>query len=980
MTASSFATLTSVLDQLSVPSESGRPGAGLYGTPSCLYAAGFDPAGSDLGNIRATMSRPDALLKCLGDRPVGYRALIATAVLLAVAALVYWWMPKARDWRRRMVPVEAVDADGTLRAELAALCGRTGVRSGLRFRVDPARMASGASAYGRTGNYTVCLHAGLLARRGTDPEGFRAVVLHELAHVHHRDVDYAYASTALWRVYVLLALLPHFAGIGWIFLLAFSGTDSPWWPGAAPALLAEVFVGLLLTALLHLARADLLRRRELHADLQAVAWGAHPGSWDRSDPAGAVAPALRRLTALLRTHPSWAERRGVLADAGRGFRVSPLEMFLTGASASLLYSALGLTSSALLPETVGWSYALGATVAVVTPVLCAGLGLPLVRASDPARGYVRSTAVSGLWLGCGLLVGEVTASGQYRLDVLVSQPEYLLAFLFIGAVPALWWSHSLRLALGLPRRGQRWAAAVVCALVTAAVLLTGLLWWRLGGERIAMGYGDAGEGLAAMYARMVPGNWRDYGLDLSTLTVGMPLLTPLSEERLADATAFLMWFVPLVLLLVRGPGLRMRRTLGAGVVGGLVSWAGLAAAMYAMYLQRPATLKERAGPFLVVHTWWMVVTVLAACGLTAALVAAYSRRHWLLRALIAAQITQLMAYAGVFVLYSADGCLGPLNTVLDACQWRPHNGLTVDKGVTHLTLAGGVGPARGPGAHRVPPAALGTPHHGHAPCARCSRPVADRRDDPADGLLVLVRRGRLLGGHGGRGRQEAGPALAGAGGQAPHMAGLVVDVPRRDAARAADRDRLGITGPPDPAALGPEQGRERAGPGGREAVPRPLRHAGQAGRGGSGLLPGSRPGPADVVVRHAEPTAAGGPEVPAGDGSARGRDPQGRRTTRGTLHHLPERDRQGDAQSLHHASGHHEGCHVDDHQGGTRRARRVIGVDVNGTGRRHIRPVASGGVRGLRAFRPVSHHCAKAITNERHDWRWSRRMLLRDTW
>ncbi|UJB46070.1 M48 family metalloprotease [Streptomyces sp. A1-5] len=690
VTASSFATLTSVLDQLSVLSESGRPGAGLYGTPSCLYAAGFDPSSSDLGNLRATMSRPDALLKCLGDRPVGYRALIATAVLLAVAALVYWWMPKARDWRRRMVPVEAVDADGTLRAELAALCERTGVRSSLRFRVDPARMTSGASAYGRTGNYTVCLHVGLLARRGTDPEGFRAVVLHELAHVHHRDVDYAYASTALWRVYVLLALLPHFAGIGWIFLLAFSGTDSPWWPGAAPTLLAEVFVGLLLTALLHLARADLLRRRELHADLQAVAWGAHPGSWDRSDPAGAVAPALRRLTTLLRTHPSWAERRGVLADAGRGFRVSPLEMFLTGASASLLYSALGLTSSALLPETVGWSYALVATVAVVTPVLCAGLGLPLVRASDPARGYVRSAVASGLWLGCGLLVGEVTASGQYRLDVLVSQPEYLLAFLFIGAVPALWWSHSLQLALGLPRRGQRWAAAVVCALVTAAVLLTGLLWWRLGGERIAMGYGDAGEGLAAMYARMVPGNWRDYGLDLSTLTVGMPLLTPLSEERLADATAYLMWFVPLVLLLVRGPGLRMRRTLGAGVAGGLVSWAGLAAAMYAMYLQRPATLKERAGPFLVVHAWWMIVTVLAACGLTAALVAAYSRHHWLLRALIAAQITQLMAYAGVFVLYSADGCLGPLNTVLDACQWRPHNGLTVDKGVTHLTLTGAV--------------------------------------------------------------------------------------------------------------------------------------------------------------------------------------------------------------------------------------------------------------------------------------------------
>ncbi|MGW1892553.1 M48 family metallopeptidase [Streptomyces sp. NPDC002004] len=652
----------------------------------CLLAAGFDPASSDTDNLLATMSRPDALMKCLGQQPESYRGLIATFVLLAVAGLVYWLLPTVRDRQRRLVPVSEVDADGTLAAELDALRERTGIRSDLRFRVDSARMTSGASVYGRTGSYTVCLHAGLLARRGTDSEGFRAVVLHELAHVHHRDVDYAYAGTALWRVFVLLALLPDFVWVGRVFFLALSGTDSPWWPGAVPELLAFIFAGLLLAGLVHLARADLLRRREFQADRQAVEWGAHPANWNRPDPSGAVAPLLHRLTALLRTHPGWAERRRALSDAGHLLGVSRLEMFLTGVSASLLYGSLGT-----LPL-LSWSPALWLTVALAAPVVCIALGLPIVRTVRTADGPTGSGALAGVWLGCGLLVGEFVSSGRYRFDWLLPKPQYLLAFLFIAAVPAVWWSQTLRLALGLPKRGQRRAAAVLCALVTAAMLWGGLLWWHLGGERIALGAGDMGGALAKSYATSVPGNWQDYSLDLSTLSVGMPMLTTLYNESLVSVTTLLMWLVPMVLLLLQraGAGLRARRTLGAGLAGGLASWAGLALASYVMYAQRPVTFKERVGPFLIVHVWWVIVTVMAACLLTAALVAAFSRRHWLLRALIAAQVVQLMAYGGVFLLFSADGCLGPLNTAFDVCQGHPRQALAVDRAVTVLTLTNAV--------------------------------------------------------------------------------------------------------------------------------------------------------------------------------------------------------------------------------------------------------------------------------------------------
>ncbi|UQA97042.1 M48 family metalloprotease [Streptomyces halobius] len=681
VTASSIAMLDSVL------MTAFSPGRVMQGPVGCLLAAGVDPGGDDLDKLLASISRMEPLRECLSSAPgVPFlEGMVATLVLLALAGLVYRLTPSVRDRWRKTLPVEAVDADGALAAELAALRERTGIRSQLRFRVDPARMTSGASAYGRTGRYTVCLHAGLLARRGTDPEGFRAVVLHELAHVHHRDVDFAYASTALWRVFVLLALLPYLFQNGRVLAIGLSGsTGSPYWPGTASMITYSVLSGLLLVALVHLARADLLRRRELHADVQAVAWGATAAGWNPSAPSDSVEPLLHRVTSLLRTHPGWAERRRVLADTAGLFRVSPLAMFLTGASASLLIWAA-------VPGLSGGPGTAWLTTALVAPVLCAALGLSIVRTSRTAAGHPESGVLPGLWLGCGLLVGELVNSGQYGVDWLLSKPAYLLVFLLIGAVPAVWWAQSVRLALGLPKRWQRRAAAPICAVVTLIVLWGGLRWWQLGGWPHAMGGADLGGALRT-YVEAAPGPWHDYDVDLSAMTTGIPLLSPLHRNGLIGAAALAMWLLPLLvqLLLVRvragGAGLRLRRTLQAGLAGGAVSWAGLAVASYALHAGRPTTPAERLGAFQTVQMWWLVVTVLAACLLTAALVAAFSRRHWLLRALIASQVVQLMAYGGMLLLVSADGCFGPLNVIGGRCSWQPELGLDTSERVIGLTL------------------------------------------------------------------------------------------------------------------------------------------------------------------------------------------------------------------------------------------------------------------------------------------------------
>ncbi|MFG2212635.1 hypothetical protein [Streptomyces sp. NPDC048638] len=417
-------------------------------------------------------------------------------------------------------------------------------------------------------------------------------------------------------------------------------------------------------------------------------------------------------------------------------------MFVTGISAALLYQCL-----ATLPVLSDGPGSLWITTGAVTPVLCFALGLPLVRASGTADGDGRSAAVAGLWLGFGLLLGEFVSSGQYRLDWMLPRPQYLLALPLIAAVPAVWWSQSLRLALALPRQGQRWAAAVGCALVTATVLWAGLRWWQTGGKALALGaFDNQVAELTAYYARTIPGDWHGYGPDLSAFTTGLALLTPLSGKILVGAATLLMWLVPLTLALLQrtgptGTGLRLRRTLGAGLVGALVCGAGLVLAQLMMNQSRPATAEGRAGPSAVVHVWWVTVTVLAACLLTAAVVAARVRRHWLLRGLLAAQVVQLLAYAEVFLLFSADGCLGPLNTAFDVCRWRPTNGLTIDGQVTSLTLVNAV---LGSACAALVGAALAW-----AVRRFRGRPTADNAAEPASNAAVrppsmLLKTGTLL--------------------------------------------------------------------------------------------------------------------------------------------------------------------------------------------------------------------------------------------
>ena len=63
-------------------------------------------------------------------------------------------------------------------------------------------------AFGLPWRRYVRLNAGLVVLRGQDPDGFRATIRHELAHLSNRDVDLTFATVAIWRAFTVVALLP----------------------------------------------------------------------------------------------------------------------------------------------------------------------------------------------------------------------------------------------------------------------------------------------------------------------------------------------------------------------------------------------------------------------------------------------------------------------------------------------------------------------------------------------------------------------------------------------------------------------------------------------------------------------------------------------------------------------------------------------------------------------------------------------------
>jgi Zn-dependent protease with chaperone function len=315
------------------------------------------------------------------------------AILTAGVITLYLGHPAWRRRRGNLVPLTAEDAPEVVE-QLLALSRVAGVRSPPAFMWNPLNMARSGVAFGIRGRRVVALTGGLATTLWTDPDVFRAVVLHELAHIRNGDIDKAYLTVAVWWAFVLTALLPF--------------TALSLWPGGSNPLFRSISL-IALVLVVFLLRNATLRAREMFADVRASAWPGYAGALDRILPSsgGSQVRGWKSVAAsartLVRMHPSADSRRAAVRDTGPLFRLD----WLIAAGVGYAAAVAVVSVSTIVSEEL----AAALFAALVTGVI--GLAVWRAKFLADARGVpVRGLVRLALALGTGFAAGDALSLSQ----------------------------------------------------------------------------------------------------------------------------------------------------------------------------------------------------------------------------------------------------------------------------------------------------------------------------------------------------------------------------------------------------------------------------------------------------------------------------------------------------------------------------------------------------------------------------------------
>jgi Zn-dependent protease with chaperone function len=387
----------------------------------------------------------DAFAGCLGrGRPAG--VVIGVVALALGAAGIYLLSPRLRIRRSGFVPLDAAETPEVV-AELRGLCRVAGVAREPAFLWNPLNLACSGLAFGLPGRRCVAISGGLVTRLWTDPPIFRAVVLHELAHLRNGDVDKAYATGAIWWSFVVTALLPFAVVV-------------PWWdlallPRRALSLAALVLV-------VYLLRDAALRARETYADVRASTWSPYADGLERALPSGPPAAhgwrrAIDAARGWFRRHPTAAFRRAAVRDPSPLFATSFWLAAGTGVAGSLSFVAAGSVVDLLVPGAGPWVAAL-----VFAGLVVGVVGLGLWRSAFLAG--VRGEPVRGLWRAALGLAAGLAAGDLLAVSAAVRFPD---GFALTGAPLVIFDVAWYGLLLGGVALFLRWAVACASAWLPA---------------------------------------------------------------------------------------------------------------------------------------------------------------------------------------------------------------------------------------------------------------------------------------------------------------------------------------------------------------------------------------------------------------------------------------------------------------------------------------------------------------------------------
>ncbi|RLP93300.1 hypothetical protein EAD89_06605 [Micromonospora sp. BL4] len=367
------------------------------------------PAPIDVRTGTVNEESAAAVRHCLGTLHADAvrQMLVGMAVLAAVTAVIYlaapWCERRLRDLRR----LDRMPGTETLRADLSALVREAGLRRAPTFVASRSARVSG-NTFGAFPVRYVRLDLGLVHAHRVAPGVFRAVVLHELAHLRNADVG-------LTRLTIALA---------WAFPLAVLVPVAVNYAGAVPAahLLDDVWRLATFALVVQVSAWSVLRAREFAADARLTgADAATIRALLATNPTRAG--RWPRLAAMFRFQPLARARADELDRPVRRVSARPVEALGAGLAAGIAAPPLA-DLMAQLPRTLGGPDPLTGGAFLVGLLLGVPLALvttgALWRSAWWARHGGGTAAGGGLFgaaLAVGLLVGRRLAwSAAYASD------------------------------------------------------------------------------------------------------------------------------------------------------------------------------------------------------------------------------------------------------------------------------------------------------------------------------------------------------------------------------------------------------------------------------------------------------------------------------------------------------------------------------------------------------------------------------------
>jgi len=463
-----------------------------------------------------------------GERAEGLWSLLGVGVLLVVTGAIFltqpWW------YRRRRHLTELTGAGAAdLVNRLEGVRQRAGTGP-VVWLLQPFDARLSAFAFGWPRRRFVAISGGAAVAAVRKPAAFDAVIMHELAHIKNRDIDQTYLALAIWRAFVVAALLP--LAVLLIFSRVLSEPQQLIWRVAVTALIV------------YSLRNAILRSREFDADARARQ--LDPGTALGTVLAGMPARTGRRIRHLGWTHPSGQERAAALLDPAPLYRFG----FWDGLAVGLV-AALGASAAheilVLLTTAVGIRYVVTAIIfaAFAGPAVAVAMWRRQLVEADP--GVVKGWA-AGPGLGLGLALGPVIALSAAYTQALAPDHLSLAAVgvlavwtglviviftpfpVWVGHWADAWQQRADARPSRVPARGAMVAAAVAAWAVMAVGLFLLLETFTL----LFDGFSAAAEW------HQLPDSLRGTALVVVThgsgwvvclLVVGMPLAAALAYRR-----------------------------------------------------------------------------------------------------------------------------------------------------------------------------------------------------------------------------------------------------------------------------------------------------------------------------------------------------------------------------------------------------------------------------------------------------------------